>query len=122
MASPIESQATATLDLLRFQQTGLQPAKAKGAANARAQAQDFEAMFLNSMFQHMFAGLNGEGPLGGSTGVGVWRSFLTDEFAKSIAKKGGIGLADKILPQLIALQEAKSTKSGGGAQAVKTQG
>ena len=54
-----------------------------GKAKARATAQDFEAVFLNSMFQHMFAGLDGEGPFGGSGAAGVWRSFLSEEYAKS---------------------------------------
>src|SRR4029079_19270652 len=35
-------------------------------AKARAAAQDFEAVFLNSMFQHMFTGLDGDGPFGGN--------------------------------------------------------
>ena len=75
---------------------------------ARAQSQDFEAMFLGSMFQHMFTGINGDGPFGGSTGIGVWRSFLSDEYAKSFAKTGGIGLADHVYRSLLAQQEAKA--------------
>ncbi|MGZ5835545.1 MAG: rod-binding protein [Xanthobacteraceae bacterium] len=73
---------------------------------ARANAQDFEATFLNLMFQHMFTETNGDGPVGGGTGVGVWRSFLTDEFAKSFAKQGGIGLADQVYQSLLSHQEA----------------
>ena len=57
------------------------------------------------MFQHMFTGTDGDGPIGGSPGVGVWRSFLTDEFAKSFAKNGGIGLADQVYQSLLAHQE-----------------
>jgi len=57
-------------------------------------AQDFEAVFLNSMFQNMFTGISGEGPFGGSGAVGVWRSMLTDEYSRSFAKGGGIGIAD----------------------------
>ena len=60
------------------------------AAKARAVAEEFEAMFLNSMFQQMFASV-GNGPFGGGPGATVWRSFLTDEYAKSFVKKGGIG-------------------------------
>ena len=44
-------------------------AKTPGAgkeAKARAAAQDFEAVFLNSMFQHMFTGIDGDGPFGGN--------------------------------------------------------
>jgi Rod binding domain-containing protein len=76
---------------------------------AKEQAKDFEAVFLNSMFQHMMTGVEGDGPFGGSTGIGVWRSFLTTEFAKSIAQKGGIGIADQVYASLIQQQAANST-------------
>lgn len=76
-------------------------------AKAKASAQDFEAVFLNSMFQQMFTGIEGEGPFGGSGASGVWRSFLTDEYAKSFAKAGGIGIADQVYKTLIAQQEAR---------------
>jgi Rod binding domain-containing protein len=81
-------------------------AKLDPKAKARASAVEFEAVFLNSMFSQMFTGIDGDGPFGGSTGVGVWRSFLTDEYAKSFAKAGGIGLADHVYRALIAQQEA----------------
>jgi len=83
----------------------------KGAntkAKARAAAEDFEAVFLNSMFSQMFTNVDGEGPFGGSQSTGVWRSFLTEEYAKSFAKKGGIGIADEVYRSLIAQQEASS--------------
>ena len=54
------------------------------------------------MFQHMFTGISGEGPFGGSGAAGVWRSMLTDEYAKSFAKSGGIGIADQVYRTLIA--------------------
>jgi len=76
-------------------------------AKARAAARDFEAVFLNSMFQHMFTGIEGEGPFGGSGAVGVWRSMLTDEYSKSFAKSGGIGIADQVYRTLMAQQEAR---------------
>ena len=75
---------------------------------AWASAQDFEAVFLNSMFQQMFTGLQGEGPLGGNGATGVWRSFLTDEYSKSFAKAGGIGIADQVYRSLFAQQEIRS--------------
>jgi Rod binding domain-containing protein len=59
------------------------------------------------MFQHMFTGVDGEGPLGNTNGTGPWRSFLTDEYAKSFAKSGGIGLAPHVFSSLIAQQSAK---------------
>jgi len=75
---------------------------------AKAAAQDFEGVFLNSMMQQMFTGLQGEGPMGGNGATGIWRSFLTDEFAKGFAKAGGIGIADQVYGTLLAQQEARS--------------
>jgi peptidoglycan hydrolase FlgJ len=75
-------------------------------AKARAAAVDFEAVFLNSMFNEMFTGIDGEGPFGGGGATGVWRSFLTEEYAKSFARAGGLGIADHVYRSLIAQQEA----------------
>jgi peptidoglycan hydrolase FlgJ len=77
-------------------------------AKARATAVDFESVFLSQMFSQMFSGMDGEGPVGGAGGAGVWRSFLTDEYAKSFAKAGGIGIADHVYRSLIAQQEARA--------------
>jgi flagellar protein FlgJ len=73
---------------------------------AHTAAVNFEAQFLNAMFGQMFAGVQGDGPVGGGPAVGVWRSFLTDEFAKSFAKAGGIGIAKQVYRTLLAQQEA----------------
>lgn len=96
-ASPLSTPGAATLMQARQAATAeLSPAAAKYEAKAKATAQDFEAVFLNQMFQQMFTGINGEGPFGGGPGVGVWRSFLTDEYAKSFAKTGGVGIGDQV--------------------------
>jgi Rod binding domain-containing protein len=76
-------------------------------AKARAMATDFEATFLNSMFGQMFTAVGGEGPFGGGGSAGVWRSFLSEEYSKSFAKAGGIGIADHVYRALIAQQEAR---------------
>jgi len=76
-------------------------------AKARAAAEDFEAVYLNSMFSEMMTGIDGEGPFGGGAGTAVWRSFLTEEYAKSFARAGGIGLADDVYRSLLAQQEAR---------------
>ena len=73
--------------------------KAKGAA------QDFESVFLNSMFSQMTSGIKGEGPFGDTPGTGVWRSMLTDEYSKSFAKAGGVGISKDVYRTLI-LQQA----------------
>jgi Rod binding domain-containing protein len=71
----------------------------------RTQAQDFEAMFLNSMFSQMTSGIKGEGPFGDTPGTGVWRSMLTDEYSKSFARAGGVGISNDVFRTLI-LQQA----------------
>ena len=71
---------------------------------AKDTAQDFEAMFIHSMFQQMFANV-GQGPFSGVPGANVWRSFLTDEYSKSFVRQGGIGLAADVQRELLARQE-----------------
>jgi Rod binding domain-containing protein len=80
---------------------------AASKASAKATSENFEAVFLNSMFQQMFTGINGEGPFGGNGATGVWRSFLTDEYAKSFAKAGGIGIGDAVYSALLQQQEIR---------------
>jgi peptidoglycan hydrolase FlgJ len=74
-------------------------------AKAKATSQDFEAMFLNSMFSQMTSGLQGEGPFGSTTGTGVWRSMLTEQYSKSFAQAGGVGISKDVYRTLI-LQQA----------------
>jgi flagellar protein FlgJ len=73
---------------------------------ARAQAQDFETVFVNAMLQHMFTGIGNDGPLGNGMGVGVWRSLLTEQYAKSFVKAGGLGLAGPVYKSLVARERA----------------
>ena len=75
--------------------------KIKGA---KAASEDFEAMFLNTMFQQMFTGIDGDGRFAGSGALKVWRSFLTDQYAKTFAKSGGIGIATDVYSQLLRQQ------------------
>jgi peptidoglycan hydrolase FlgJ len=72
---------------------------------AKSQAQDFEGVFLNSMFSQMTSGLKGDGPFGDTVGTGVWRSMLTDQYSRSFAKAGGIGISNEVYRTLI-LQQA----------------
>jgi flagellar protein FlgJ len=81
--------------------------KLKG--KTKAAAQQFEAMFLNSMFQQMFTKVDGVGPFGGSGPLKVWRSFLTDQYAKTFAQSGGIGIASHVYDALLKQQGAKAS-------------
>jgi len=79
-------------------------------AKAKATATDFEAMFLNSMFAQMTSGVKGDGPFGDTPGTGVWRSMLTEQYAKNFAKAGGVGISNDVFRTLI-LQQARQTKT-----------
>jgi Rod binding domain-containing protein len=86
----------------------LQKVTPQAQAKAKATATDFEAMFLNSMFSEMTAGLKGEGPFGDTQGTGVWRSMLTEQYSKNFASAGGVGVARDVYRTLI-MQQAKTT-------------
>ncbi len=90
----------------------LDPDKAK----IKKQADDFETMFLEQFTERLFASTEGtEGPLGeNGQGGGIWRSQLSQQYAKQIQKAGGVGLSDQIMRDLINLQ----AQSAGGAQNV----
>lgn len=68
------------------------------------QAQNFEAVFLNSMFSQMTSGLKGDGPFGETVGTGAWRSMLTDQYSRNFAKSGGIGISNEVFRTLIIQQ------------------
>jgi Rod binding domain-containing protein len=95
----------------------LDPAKAK----ARKQADDFETMFLEQVTQQLMATPEGaEGPLGeNGTGGGIFKSQLTQEYAKHIQKAGGLGLSDQIMRDLLRVQEQSSgaVQASGAIQA-----
>jgi flagellar protein FlgJ len=116
-ASPLSTPGPSAIELLKDKTLANKLAKTQAnltktdnyaevnKAKAKAASQDFEAVFLNTMFQQMFTGLKGDGPFGGSGATGVWRSFLTDEYSKSFAKSGGIGIADQVYSSLLKQQE-----------------
>lgn len=74
-------------------------------AQARKTANDFEAMFLTQMMEHMSSGIKTDGPFGGGQGEAMFRSLLNQEYAGMLSKRGGIGIADHVYRQILALQE-----------------
>jgi peptidoglycan hydrolase FlgJ len=95
---------SASLSSIGDATTAQATAALKVKSKAKAAAQDFESMFLNSMFNEMMTGVDGDGPFGGSGALKVWRSFMVDQYAKSFAKAGGIGIASKIYDTLLRQQ------------------
>lgn len=80
-------------------------ARARDDGGVRQVSEEFEAVFMSTMLSQMFAGVPTDGPFGGGQGEEMFRSLLIEEYGSTIAKSGGIGLADDIARDLLALQE-----------------
>jgi peptidoglycan hydrolase FlgJ len=79
---------------------------AKVPGDVKRAAEDFEAFFLTQTMASMFEGLDTDPLFGGGPGESTYRSFLTQEYGKIVAKAGGIGIADAVAREIIKLQEA----------------
>ncbi len=79
-----------------------------GADNqaVRQAAADFEGVFLTTMLEGMFAGLKTAAPFGGGPSEQVYRSMMLGEYAKEMSAGGGLGIADHVYRELIAIQES----------------
>ena len=71
----------------------------------RRVAEEFEAVFIAQMMAPMFEGLETDELFGGGPGEDIYRSILVEEYGKSIARAGGIGLSDAIQREILRLQE-----------------
>ena len=78
----------------------------------RTQAQELEGVFLNMLTKEMFASIKGDENFGGGFGEETWRSMQAEQLANTMAQSGGIGLADDLMGQMIALQEAANASRG----------
>ena len=87
--------------------TTLSPAQ---VGHLREQAKDLEGVFLNTLMKEMFSSLKtDQSAMGGGFGEETWRGMQAEQMADAMARAGGIGIADAILPDLIAAQEAAQT-------------
>ena len=80
--------------------------QAKKLEQAKQAAEEFEAVFLAQMLAPIFDGLETDGPFGGGSSEKIYRSLLVQEYGKSIAKSGGIGISDAVQREILKLQEA----------------
>ena len=71
-------------------------------------AEDFEAVFLEQMLSPMFESLETDGLFGGGSGERMYRSLLVGEYGKALARSGGVGIADAVTRQVLALQEVET--------------
>lgn len=106
MDDTFAARTQAALDIQRA--TAPRMDKNMSLEKARKTARDFETFFLSQSLQPMFENIQAEEPFGGGNAEKMWKSFQVDEYAKAISKRGGIGIADKVLDQMVRMQEGKA--------------
>ena len=76
----------------------------------RAQAQELEGIFINTLMKEMFSSLKTDSEaLGGGFAEDTWRGMQAEQMSSAISDAGGIGLADSIMGDLLKIQEASQT-------------
>lgn len=93
---------TAMTNKLQAMGRGVSPEKAKEVGR------EFEAMFLSQMLQPMFETVKTDGMFGGGHGEDSFKGFLVDEYAKSMARQGSLGIADMISKQVMEYSQGQS--------------
>ena len=100
------SQIANTARAGRAQRAASQLQAPMASEDVRRVAEEFEAVFIAQMLAPMFQGLETDELFGGGPGEDIYRSVLVEEYGKSIARAGGIGLSDTIQREILRLQEA----------------
>ncbi len=67
-------------------------------------AKSFEATLVSQMLGPMFEGIKTDGPFGGGSAEGTYRTFMMDAIGKQMSKAGGIGVAHSIEREMLKLQ------------------
>ncbi|PWE17560.1 chemotactic signal-response protein chel [Marinicauda salina] len=104
----MNAQMQAALSQANGSSTGApQVGRVENMAQAREVAQDFEAMFLAQLLEHMMGESTQSEAFGGGPGESAFKGMLNEEYAKVMAQAGGIGLADELAREIMTLQEAE---------------
>ncbi len=73
-------------------------------------AQEFEAVFLTEMMKPMFEGIEPDPMFGGGKGEEVFQGMLLEQYGKTMAQRGGVGIADMVRAEMIRIQAATQTQ------------
>ncbi len=100
---------TANLNL-RTEGRLINPARSDETNPLRAKAEELEGVFLNTLVSQMFSSLDSRNMFGGGFAEETWRGMQAEQFSSMMAQNGGVGLADQIMADLIATQEAAQSR------------
>jgi Rod binding domain-containing protein len=103
-------QTTLTTTLARLQAGAAKPSGNAGDSTANRESvqrisQEFEALFLSEMLAPVFESVDTDGLFGGGQSEKIVRSMMVDEYGKSIAQAGGVGIADAVQREILKMQE-----------------
>lgn len=84
-------------------------------------ARDFEGVLIGQLTNVLLESVPVNESFGGGQAEETFRSMLGDEVGKSIARRGGIGLAPAVLDQLLKLQGLPPEKAAAREQASLAQ-
>ncbi|MEO9297514.1 rod-binding protein [Devosia alba] len=81
-------------------------------ARVRQQAEEYEGVFLNTLTKQLFSSIKTDkDAMGGGFGEETWRSMQAEQLAGTMAQNGGLGIAEQLLPDLLAMQEAANNQN-----------
>jgi Rod binding domain-containing protein len=88
------------------------PTGPRGLASAHPAkaAADFETFFISQVLETLQSGETLQSAFGGGPGETAFKSFLNDAYAQAVQRAGGIGLADRLKAEIIALQAQQQTQ------------
>jgi len=72
----------------------------------RQQAIELEGVFLNTLVSQMFESIDAKSGFGGGFAEETWRGMQAEQLSDAISQSGGFGLADAIVSNLMAVQQA----------------
>jgi Rod binding domain-containing protein len=82
------------------------PSAARGdVAGARKTAEDFATFFFSQSLESVFSNMSADKLFGGGSGEEVYKSLLTQEYGKAMARSAGAGLTDTVQREILRLQE-----------------
>lgn len=87
-------------------------AAAPASEAARKAGREFEAMFMARMLESMFSGLSSDGMFGGGQAEKTWRSFMIDEYAKTLAGTDSLGIGRMVAADVARLYQSNTEGEG----------
>jgi flagellar protein FlgJ len=82
-------------------------------AKEKKAAQEFEAAYISFLYNLIEEKIEVNKLFGGGEGEKIFRSVLVDEKVKKISETSSFGLQEKVLEEILKLQEIKTSKIKG---------